>query len=156
MTSQTRRAMAGTPIAWLILALSLNALLSCAGRPRVSQFAKSDAQKDEIRELWAQVRIWRAEIGLRGVDPPDRLLRRYFDTPMHKLNICEPPAEPAAACNDVCGLAENICENAEAICRISKELHQDSWAANKCASAKVSCKEARARCCKCEETNSPG
>jgi hypothetical protein len=141
------------------LLLLLAFAMSCAGKGQApSQFVRSDARKDEIKMLWGQIREWRAEIHLRGVEPTSHMIQRYLHVSMHDLrqelaNMCEQPTEPTDTCNDVCSIAENICENAEAICRIAGELDNDHWADQKCASAKASCKEAKQRCCDCEHKN---
>jgi len=140
--------------AWLAFALSC----AGAGTPTRSVYQRADLEKDEIRSLWMQVREWRAEIGLRGVEPQHSLIQRYVHVSMHKLRqdlarMCEQPTEPTDTCTDVCNIAESICENAEKICTIAGELGNDAWADQKCASAKASCKEAKERCCNCESEN---
>jgi hypothetical protein len=52
-------------------------------------------------------------------------------------------------CTDNCALADSICDNADTICKIAKELANDSWANEKCASAETSCETARGKCCGC-------
>ncbi|RMH38827.1 MAG: hypothetical protein D6689_18565 [Deltaproteobacteria bacterium] len=131
------------------------ALTSCGAKQPTSRYAAADARKDEIRGLWMQIRMWRAEMGLRGVEPTSRAIRQMLHVPMHQLlaelaAMCVPPTDPSHACSDTCNLAENICENAEAICRIAGELRDDDWARRKCASAKASCKDAKRQCCACE------
>ena len=67
------------------------------------------------------------------------------------MRICPDEYEPVTEeCQDVCSLAGAICENADSICRIAGELPGDTWAEGKCDSAKASCKEAKERCCSCE------
>jgi len=134
--------------------------LSCAG-PGQSIYKVSDDKKNEIKGYFMQIREWRAEIKLPGVEPSDSMIQKYWNMDMHSLRerlakMCELPAEPTEKCNDVCTIAENICENAEAICRIADELENDRWADEKCASAKASCKQAKERCCGCEDKHGNG
>ncbi len=133
-----------------LVACTAAAVLSCAGPPLVQDKWGTD-RKDEIRAYFMQIREWRAEIGLKGVEPQYAVIQTVRGVPVGDLaRMCELPAEPAGACNDICGIAEHICENAEAICRIADELENDRWADEKCASAKASCKEAKESCCDCE------
>jgi len=141
----------------LLLLVAGAAALSCAGpAKRQSIYTERDKGHDEISAYWMQIRGWRADIGLTGIEPEYHLIRRYANVSIHTLEnelatMCEQPAEPAKECSDVCGLADAICDNAEAICRIADELGEDPWAKQKCASAKASCKEAKQKCCGCEE-----
>jgi hypothetical protein len=107
-------------------------------------------QKNEIMALWTQIRDWRLDAGL-PVDPEASTLTGMKRTSVVKVRaVCEP--EPVSAeCNDVCDLADAICDNAERICDLATELRGDSWAADKCTSAKASCREAKTRCCGCDE-----
>ncbi len=138
----------------IVLALGV-ALGSCAGQSRSVDYSRIDMQKNEIQALSMQIREWRAEAKLAGVEPPTWLIQRYRRMPFSTLReqLCAPPEEPVEECTDVCDLAENICENAEKICEIAAELPGDTWARDKCTSAKASCKEAKDRCCSCETKN---
>lgn len=134
------------------LAYALIAALAaaCASRAAPVGYASIDAKKDDIRELWMQIRDWRVkELGIRAEPPPpDAVL---VAKPVDSLRQCDaaPAPETAEACTDTCTLRDAICDNADAICRIAEDLGDDVWADDKCKSAKSSCREATERCCGC-------
>jgi hypothetical protein len=107
--------------------------------------------RDEIMALWTQIRDWRHEAGLNVEPEPASILatRRLSVQKARVVRSC--PPVPPKACYDVCSLADAICDNAERICSIAAETPGDAWAAEKCDSAKASCREAKDRCCACEE-----
>lgn len=127
------------------------ALASCGGGQNRMAYEQIDQRKHEIHMLWAQIREWRQDAGLKGVEPPRGEIIKMHGKPMHLAKrVCPMDTEPRTPrCQDVCSLAEAICENAESICRIADELDGDSWAQGKCSSAKASCKEAKQECCRC-------
>jgi hypothetical protein len=127
------------------------ALASCGGGQSRMAYEQIDQRKHEIHMLWAQIREWRQDAGLKGVEPPRGEIIKMRGKPMHLAKrVCPMDTEPSTPrCQDVCSLAEAICENAESICRIADELEGDSWAQGKCSSAKASCKEAKQECCRC-------
>lgn len=149
--------------AWSIASIALGGVLAvaaaaCAGASssksvapaaESSQFARIDARKNELNDLWMQIREWRVD--LRFDAEPERSLKMsVWREPVDSIRrVCE-MTDPPPACEDVCNLADAICDNAEQICRIADELDGDSWANDKCASAKASCKEAKERCCDCQ------
>jgi hypothetical protein len=140
------------PLALLAIA-ALGAALGCAASNRAENpgaaWAPVDARKDDIRDLWMQIREWRVELAMPADPTPgDKALLAQA---VKALRRC--PATDAAegACGDVCNLKDAICDNADSICRIADELGDDAWAAGKCTSAKASCKEATDRCCGCTE-----
>ena len=47
-----------------------------AAEAPASAFAYSDARKDEIKDLWIQIRGWRVEMGLTGAEPNRALKTR--------------------------------------------------------------------------------
>jgi hypothetical protein len=126
-------------------------LAACASPKRAMSYEHIDQRKQEIAMLWAQVREWRQNAGLRGVEPPAREIIKMQGQPMSSATrVCPAPVEPRTdRCTDLCSLADAICENAESICRIADELGEDIWAQDKCSSAKASCKEAKKECCRC-------
>lgn len=132
-------------------------LASCAGNQGRLAYDEIDQRKHEIHMLWAQIREWRQDAGLKGVEPPRGEILKMHGKPMHMAKrVCPMNTEPATPrCQDVCSLAEAICENAESICRIAGELDGDSWAQDKCSSAKASCKEAKQECCRCRRSEVP-
>lgn len=109
-------------------------------------------RKNEITALSTQIRDWRHEAGM-GVEPDARTVNRV-DTmtvlAVRKTAMC-PAHQPSESCEDVCSLADAICDNAESICAIATELDGDIWADDKCDSAKASCREAKERCCSCDD-----
>jgi hypothetical protein len=111
-------------------------------------------KQNEIQALWTQIRDWRLEAGLSVDQPPSELIGIAPKTVKQVQQVCPENHAVPAACSDVCSLADAICDNAEQICILSDELgKQDTWAQDKCTSAKGSCREAKKKCCaKCSET----
>jgi len=74
-----------------------------------------------------------------------------MSTPFAVPAIGDARCRPAASerCSDACTLSTSICDNQDKICKLAGELAGDDWAANKCASARASCKAARDACCAC-------
>ncbi len=106
---------------------------------------------NEITVLWAQIRDWRREAHL-DVEPRREDVIAIYNTPMKSAEpVCSADHSVPSTCSDVCSLADAICDNAEQICILADDL-KDQWSADKCASAKASCREAKQRCCKkCSE-----
>jgi hypothetical protein len=123
---------------------------ACATKPPPEQ-PRSD-KRAEIIALWTQIRDWRLQAKM-GLDPSPQteMSMRGMTVPQAKA-VCPEAHEVPPACNDVCDLADAICDNAERICDIATELGpDDKLGAEKCESAKASCREAKQRCCKCSE-----
>jgi hypothetical protein len=133
---------------------------ACASTQPTVSYEQLDQRKQEIAMLWSQIRGWRQDAGLRGVEPPPRaILEMRGKTTAQAARVCPQRVQPQTQrCGDVCSLADAICENADRICRIADEIEGDAWASGKCSSAKASCKEARQACCRCwsEETPAEG
>jgi hypothetical protein len=70
-----------------------------------------------------------------------------FVTPTATDLQCRPA--PTQHCTDVCTLSTSICNNQQKICDLAKQMPGDDWAANKCESARASCKAANDSCCTC-------
>jgi len=70
-----------------------------------------------------------------------------FATPMTTDLQCHPAQTPR--CTDLCTLSTSICNNQQKICDLAKQLPGDDWAANKCESARASCKASNESCCTC-------
>ena len=128
-------------------------LASCGSQSSEPSYAYVDDSRDQIRLLWQQIRDWRVEGGM-GADPQTHVIRATDNHPVRALRVC-PAAPETDRCQDVCDLKDAICDNAERICEISREIGDDPWSAEKCSSAKASCKEARERCCRCTAGESP-
>ena len=131
-----------------VLTTAIVIAAACGGRQKVI-----DSRPQEILALWTQIRDWRVEKGW-GADPaPSTLMQMTKQTVKQAESVCPEGHQVPKTCDDVCGLADAICDNAESICRIAEDLNT-AWAADKCTSAKASCREAQQRCCKCSETDS--
>lgn len=140
------------PVLAMVVGMALMPLLaSCGGGHKSVAYDRIAQRKQEIHMLWAQIREWRQDAGLKGVEPPrGEIIKMHGQSMSSAKSVCPEDTEPVTqGCKDVCSLAEAICENAESICRIADELVDDSWAQDKCASAKASCKEAKEECCRC-------
>ena len=70
-----------------------------------------------------------------------------FATPTTTDLQCRPAQ--SQHCTDVCTLSTSICSNQQKICDLAKQLPGDDWAANKCESARASCKVSNENCCTC-------
>ena len=154
---------ARTSIAALVLVAAATSLMvvtttSCSGKQAASHpplasseyYQQADKRKEEILDLWMQIRTWRVdELGLPA-NPHRTELSAVYRSSIRRLRVCPKQPKPKTPkCTDVCTIKEAICDNAADICRIAGELPSDGWARDKCTSAKASCKEARQRCCGC-------
>jgi hypothetical protein len=140
------------------LGLSLGlAITACVTpRPEPPAWQGAHERRGEIIALATQIRDWRREAGM-GVEPPPTLVVQMRTTSARGARqpaTCN-GAAPPPPCHDVCSIADAICDNADRICRIAGELPGDAWAADKCDSAKASCREARERCCGCQREAEP-
>jgi hypothetical protein len=124
-------------------------LMSCAGSAvRRSAYELRDTKHNEILLLHGNIINYRKEMGLAD-QPNHNLIQRAHMQPV-RPSPPEPAADAPAVCQDVCDLADRICEAQEDICKIAQELGpEDTWAQEKCDSAKASCEEARKRCMDC-------
>ena len=111
----------------------------------------------EIAQLWTQIRGWRSAAGLEPSEPSASVKAEAMATalPTPRSATCpgnqQRPATSSKRCRDVCNLANAICDNATRICELSRDLPNNAWARDKCASAKASCHQARKRCCQCRD-----
>ncbi|MBP8806799.1 MAG: hypothetical protein KBG48_32510 [Kofleriaceae bacterium] len=139
-----------------VTAAAVVGIVACAGRPQPSiAWSELQAKRNEITALSTQIRQWRREAGL-GVEPDAAaVLAMARTTAASAARVCTRPAPVPERCADVCELGAAICENAEDICAIAAELGDDPWAADKCDSAKASCREAQERCCGCDRAGAP-
>jgi hypothetical protein len=105
---------------------------------------------EEIQVRDTEIRAFRRDLGL-STDPSVSERNQWRIIHLSKaIEFCPEYAEPKTAkCQDMCSLADHICENAEEICRIADDLAGNSWAEDKCSSAKVSCKDGKKACCDC-------
>jgi hypothetical protein len=70
-----------------------------------------------------------------------------FVTPTTTDLQCRPATSDR--CTEACSLSTSICRNQQRICDLAGQLPGDDWAANKCESARASCKAAHESCCSC-------
>ena len=114
-------------------------------------------KQNEIQALWTQIRDWRVEADMEVEPAPSTLMEVKFNSVKQVQQICPENHAVPQACSDVCSLADAICDNAEQICILAAELGaQDTWAQDKCTSAKGSCREAKKKCCgKCTAAQKP-
>ena len=56
---------------------------------------------------------------------------------------------PSETCSTSCTLSDSICKNSKRICELANGMPDDTWAADKCATASQSCDDAHKRCCAC-------
>ncbi|MBZ0238112.1 MAG: hypothetical protein K8M05_37730, partial [Deltaproteobacteria bacterium] len=123
---------------------------ACGGTRAPRTWQEQQSKRNDITVLWAQIRDWRREAGM-GVEPDESAVMAMSRmTVSTAAKACVLERAPRPACSDVCDLGDAICDNAESICGIADELN-DPWAREKCDSAKASCREARQRCCRCDE-----
>ncbi len=146
--------MRGGVAAALVVGISTGLLIGACMKGNTPGAGRELAQqrKNEITSLSTQIRDWRHEAGM-GVEPDARTVNRVGAMTVlavRKTAMC-PAHQPSDACEDVCSLADAICDNAESICAIAAELDGDIWADDKCDSAKASCREAKQRCCSCDD-----
>ena len=122
-------------------------ILSCA-RPHLP--GEGVDKRQEILNLWTQIRQWRHEHSW-DLEPPSSLIQYTRNqTVRDARNVCPDGTRVPTTCGDVCTLGDDICDNAERICTLADELGKDDqFAQEKCTSAKASCREGKQRCCDC-------
>jgi hypothetical protein len=136
----------GEPLVAALLAF----VVACGGAQAPIDWTWKLEKENEITALWTQIRDWRREAKL-DLDPArtDVFAVRGATVDVAK-RVCVAAREVPAACNELCDLSTAICDNAETICSIADELgKQDTFAQDKCMSAKASCREAKQKCCNC-------
>lgn len=113
---------------------------------------KGIEKRQEILSRWMEIRQWRHERGW-DVDPPNQLMQYARGRSVSDLkNVCPDGMRTPRTCGDVCTLSDDICTNADEICRLADELGKDdTFAQEKCTSAKASCRESQQRCCDCKK-----
>lgn len=129
-----------------------------SAEPAVDSANMFSPQHSDIQHLWGEIRDLRREQGLPAepiYSASESFLRK---APVERLRQCESERHNVPqACQDTCTLKDAICDNAEQICRIADDLgEEDTWAQEKCKSAKASCREATTQCCECIDGTSTG
>jgi hypothetical protein len=138
------------------LGLALAALIvgcmasSAPMAPKAKESAMFDPRRQEILNLWTQIRGWRHDAHM-DLEPAQAM---QFASRGHSVDeakkVCPDGHKVPSVCGDVCNLGDDICDNAERICTLADELGKDDQEAQeKCTSAKASCREAKQRCCDC-------
>ncbi|MBV8762834.1 MAG: hypothetical protein JO257_36450 [Deltaproteobacteria bacterium] len=132
------------------LGLVISIVVSCGGAPPSPDLNEKLRKENEITALWTQIREFRRDAKM-PLDPPRSLQMQFRASPVDAVKrVCTDGHEVPKTCDDVCDLSDAICDNAEAICGIAADLGKDdTFAQDKCASAKASCREAKQRCCDC-------
>lgn len=130
----------------LVLGIAISVVVACGGAQTTSHYDKHT----QISILWAQIRVWRREAKM-PLDPSRSNMIQFERLPVDEVKrVCTDGHEVPKTCEDVCDLSDAICDNMEAICGIAKELGaDDTFAQEKCTSAKASCRESKQRCCDC-------
>jgi len=147
-----------------LLAVALLAMgLACGGsRPKAAASAPSPAAAEMREEPRAQIEALDREIASdmakANVAPPviapcsgpscAAAMSTPFATPTTIDSVCR--TAQSQRCTDVCTLSTSICNNQQKICDLAKQLPGDDWAANKCESARASCKASNESCCTCQ------
>jgi len=129
------------------LGVVISIVVSCGG----AQPGPTTTDKHtQIAILWGQIRDWRREAKM-PLEPPRQLMIQFERSPVDAVKrVCTDAHAVPKTCDDVCGLADAICDNAESICGLADDLGKDdTFAQEKCSSAKASCREAKQRCCDC-------
>ena len=134
---------------WLLLIAIL--VMSCGG-PQKGPGCDDACKREEIITLSTQIRGWRHDARME-LEPTRNNVMKFFAQPLDRVKqVCTETHEVPKKCEDVCELSTDICDNAENICGIAAELGpDDTWAQDKCASAKASCREAKQKCCDCSK-----
>ncbi|HSR97761.1 MAG TPA: hypothetical protein VLM79_11960 [Kofleriaceae bacterium] len=146
-----------------LLAVALLAVaLACGGsRPKAAASAPAPAAAETREEPRAQIEalereiagdMARANVAQPAIAPCTgpacaAAMSTPFATPTTIDAVCHPAQ--SQRCKDVCTLSTSICNNQQKICDLARQLVGDDWAANKCESARGSCKAANESCCTC-------
>lgn len=131
----------------LVLGAMIGAFIACGGAQAPSP---QPDPRSEIMALWTQIRDWRHEAHM-GLNPSPATMTQIVGRGVKEIErVCPDGHKVPPTCNDVCNLADDICDNAERICTIADQLGKDdTWAQDKCTSAKASCRESKQQCCTC-------
>jgi hypothetical protein len=144
--------------AWCALAGACGAASPKASRAAPAAPAAQDAGGGDPRaQIDALDRQIAGEMARAHVSPPATesctgatcatAMSQPFATPAATDPECRPARTDT--CTSACTLSTSICSNQQKICDLAKQLVGDDWAANKCESAKASCRAAHDSCCSC-------
>jgi hypothetical protein len=135
----------------LVLLVAIGIAAACASS---QSFEVRLQKKNDISTLHSEIRQMRRDMELDvEPHPQDVMQMRRVKSVEQARAVCSSNRAVSEACQDVCVLADHICDNAEQICDLAMQLGaNDSWAQDKCASAKASCRDAKKKCCtKCSQ-----
>ena len=143
----------------LVLGVVIAAIVAggaCGGAQPPRDWGEKLAKDNEITQLSLEIRSMRREAKME-IEPTRVDLFSVRDQPVRVVRaVCPESHEVPQTCNSICDLATAICDNAESICTIASELgSSDTYAQDKCSSAKASCREATQRCCGCSKAPPP-
>ena len=143
--------------AWCALASACGAASPKASRSAPAVPMVQDAGGDPHAQIDALDRQITDEMARAHVSPPATAtctgatcataMSQPFATPVATAPECRPAKTDT--CTSACTLSTAICSNQQKICDLAKQLVGDDWAANKCESAKASCRAAHDSCCSC-------
>jgi hypothetical protein len=145
-----------------LLAVAALVGLACGGSRPQAVSAPSPAAAEVREEPRAQIEALDREIASdlarANVAPPAiapcsgpscaAAMSTPFAAPTTIDSVCR--TAQSQRCTDVCTLSTSICNNQQKICDLAKQLPGDDWAANKCESARASCKASSESCCTCQ------
>jgi len=120
---------------------------SPAAQSREDPHAQIDALDREIADDMAKAHLAPPPAATCSGAACAAAMSAPFATPTATDLQCHPA--PTQRCTDACALSTSICNNQQKICDLAKQLPGDDWAANKCESARASCKAANDSCCTC-------
>lgn len=106
----------------------------------------------QIEQLSANIEQQRQQMGL----PAHATTAAAAAVPMAATPLPPPAAQdktchpaPSETCSDSCKLSDSICDSAGKICKLAEDLAGDTWAADKCTTARDTCDAAHHKCCGC-------
>lgn len=109
--------------------------------------AEIEALDRQIADEMARAQLAQPAIAACSGPACAQAMSRPFAVPAADDPSCRPAATDR--CTTACTLATSICDNQHKICELARQLEGDDWAANKCESARQSCKAAHDSCCSC-------
>ena len=109
--------------------------------------AQIDALDRQIADDLARAHVAAPAIAMCTGATCATAMSQPFVTPVTTDPACHPASTDK--CTGACTLSTSICSNQQKICDLAKHLAGDDWAANKCESAKASCRAAHDSCCSC-------
>ena len=115
--------------------------------PHSQAHAEIDALDRQIADELAKAQVPPQRVAACTGAACAEVMSQPFTTPLSTDPACHPANTDR--CTSACTLSTSICSNQQKICDLAKQLPGDDWAANKCESARASCKAAHDSCCSC-------